>query len=99
MTVIIKTPKGQIKAYMKGADSIILDRLNLSECPGMSSVQLKLDECAKIGLRTLLIASKDISDSEYEKFKTKYDEAKNDINNRETRIPYEQDEFEIGFKL
>ena len=59
MSVIVKTPEDKIVIICKGADSIIEKRLK----PGQSIVtQTKqfLDEFALTGLRTLLIASKEI---------------------------------------
>lgn len=59
MSVVIKD-KGVLKIYTKGADNIIKERLS-------SKSKLNLDdnltEFSKIGLRTLLIAMRTISDA------------------------------------
>lgn len=62
--MIVRTG-GQIKMYMKGADSIVKARLSKEN-------RLNLDEelgrFARIGLRTLLVGMRIISDAEYREF-------------------------------
>ena len=65
MTVVVRTPENRILVICKGADSIIEKRLR----PGqvyLKKTQNFLDTYAKTGLRTLLIASKEIDEAEYE---------------------------------
>jgi len=65
MTVVVRTPENTILVICKGADSIIEKRLK----PGqkiLDTTQKYLDAYAKQGLRTLLIASKQVSESEYQ---------------------------------
>lgn len=65
MSVVIRSGN-QIKLYTKGADSIIKSRLS-------SESKLNLDDeltrFSKIGLRTLLIGMRLISEQEYSQFK------------------------------
>lgn len=97
MTIIVKTPEGQIKAYMKGADSIILQRVTKES---ISKYCLeKLEDCAKIGLRTLLISQKFISEQNYQKFKVAYDVAKNTIEFREQKMAELQNNLENDFSM
>ena len=60
MSVVVRDKNGKIKVYMKGADSIVIKRLS-------SNNQLNLDEYlnqfSRIGLRTLLIAMRTMSES------------------------------------
>ena len=61
MTVIVRTPEDKILVVCKGADSIIEKRL----VPGQALLQKThhyLETYAKQGLRTLLIASKEIDE-------------------------------------
>jgi len=60
MTVVVKTPEDAILVICKGADSIIEKRLKPSPML-LDRTQGFLDAYAKVGLRTLLIASKQIS--------------------------------------
>jgi phospholipid-transporting ATPase len=65
MSVIVKD-KGLIKIYVKGADSIIIDRLNKTvNQPFLKKNEHHIQEFSKLGLRTLAIAMKIISEQEY----------------------------------
>lgn len=59
MSVIIKE-KGLIKMYTKGADNIIKQRLSPKSILNLDD---NLTEFSKIGLRTLLIGMRTLSDS------------------------------------
>ena len=64
MSVIVRNPDGQIMIICKGADSIIEKRLR----PGQELFETTsgfLKEYANEGLRTLLIAYKNIDDAFY----------------------------------
>lgn len=65
MTVIVRTEDRRIKVMCKGADSIIIPRLNNTNAI-MKKTTHYLDEYAKEGLRTLLIAEKEVSESYYQ---------------------------------
>lgn len=71
MTVVVKTPEGQIKVMCKGADSVIAARIQENELniSMMKEIDQHLDKYAGSGLRTLLLAEKIISDSDYEAWK------------------------------
>ena len=64
MTVVVRTPENKILVICKGADSIIEKRLRSGQAH-LKRTQGFLDAYAKEGLRTLLIASKEISEQEY----------------------------------
>jgi magnesium-transporting ATPase (P-type) len=65
MSVIVRD-NGKIKMYIKGADNIIKERL----APNQTfNLDFELDRFSRIGLRTLLIAMRYISEEEYAKFK------------------------------
>ena len=70
MSVIVKTPEDKILVICKGADSVI-EKLLCNDAY-LDVTKAYLDEFAKTGLRTLLIASKEISEAEYNKFSSKY---------------------------
>lgn len=66
MTVIVRSPENKILVICKGADSIIEKRLrkdNKGEL--LDKTKVYLDDFAKTGLRTLLIAAKEVSEEEY----------------------------------
>jgi len=61
MSVIVRTPEGKILILCKGADSIIEKRL-LPDQKSLAKTKEYLDDFAETGLRTLLIAGKEISE-------------------------------------
>jgi phospholipid-translocating ATPase len=74
MSVIVRTPRNEILLVCKGADSVIEKRLY----PGqeiLAPSKSYLDEFAKTGLRTLLIATKKISEESYVEWAKRYAEA------------------------
>jgi magnesium-transporting ATPase (P-type) len=65
MSVVIRS-NGMIKMYTKGADSIVKSRLSKDNKLNLDD---ELNRFSRIGLRTLLIGMRIISDSEYRDFK------------------------------
>ena len=61
MTVVVRTPEGKVLVITKGADSIIEKRLRQG-LENLTRTQSFLDDYAKKGLRTLLIAQKEITE-------------------------------------
>lgn len=61
MTVIVRSEDGKIRVLCKGADSIIIPRL-AKDTAFVDTTTEYLDSFAKEGLRTLLIAEKEISE-------------------------------------
>jgi phospholipid-transporting ATPase len=84
MTIIARMPNGKVRLYIKGADSVIW--------PLISSYLYKketmdnLEAYACHGLRTLVLAYRDLSDLEYQKWNDAYLEAMQDIKKKEARI-------------
>ena len=71
MTVVVRTPENRVLVICKGADSIIEKRLKAGD-QYIKRTQEFLDSYAKSGLRTLLIAQKEISEEEYAAWQHKY---------------------------
>ncbi|CDW74651.1 p-type atpase [Stylonychia lemnae] len=88
MSVIVQDENQDIKMYSKGADSVMLELLNkdFNNMRLSSTTQDFLNEYANHGLRTLVYASKDIEQIEYEIFKEKFTIAANSINDREQQL-------------
>lgn len=72
MSVIVEDEKGRILLYCKGADSIILERMDKSKNSDIPDTMKHLSEFADEGLRTLLIAYKVIPKDEYEQWYKNY---------------------------
>ena len=71
MTVVVRTPEDKILVITKGADSIIEKRLRQGQ-ENLTRTQSFLDDYAKKGLRTLLIAQKEITEENYQQWNRKY---------------------------
>ncbi|CAG9326924.1 ATP8A1_3 [Blepharisma stoltei] len=97
MTVIVKNPDGKIKLLCKGADSVILPRLNQSDL--IPKTWNHLEKYANEGLRTLVIASRELSESEYLAWNLKFEEAMQDIHHREEKVNEVGEEIEQKLNL
>ena len=93
MTVIVKTPEDRIRVMCKGADSIILPRLN-KKTPHVEKTKEFLDEFSKEGLRTLVIAEKEVSEEYYQQWNQKFQQALLSTNNREEKCDKIAEEIE-----
>ncbi|XP_051629109.1 phospholipid-transporting ATPase ID isoform X2 [Manacus candei] len=65
MSVIVRCPEGKIRLYCKGADTILLERLHPINQDLTSVTADHLNEYAAEGLRTLVLAYKDLEESYY----------------------------------
>uniref|UniRef100_A0AAV2KYX8 Phospholipid-transporting ATPase n=1 Tax=Knipowitschia caucasica TaxID=637954 RepID=A0AAV2KYX8_KNICA len=61
MSVLVREPEGGLKLYSKGADIVILERLQ-KNCPHQERTEIALEMFAKSCLRTLCIAFRSVSE-------------------------------------
>merc|ERR1719225_629549 len=101
MSIIVRNSKGQIKLYIKGADSVILERLGDSrEQREFYDVTIQhLEEFAKSGLRTLCLGVADIPEAKYQEWNMEWKEASNAINNREELVEKAATKIETNLTL
>ena len=111
MSVIVEDEKGRILLYCKGADSIILERMDKNKNPDIPETMKHLSDFADEGLRTLLIASKVIPKDEYEQWYKTYmvkilckqylhvKQAATAPENREEKMEALQDKIELDMLL
>ena len=101
MSVIVKTEENKYMVYAKGADSMI--ETLLSEKEKHSEMLKKTTEYLKLfsvnGLRTLMIAYKEITEEYYKQWSEKYLEVKTNVNHTEEDINKLYDEMETNFRL
>ena len=101
MSVIVKTPENKYMVYTKGADSMI--ELLLCNEDKHSELLNKTREYLKLfsihGLRTLMIAYKEISEENYKHWSDRYLETKKNVNHTEEDLNKLYDEMETNFKL
>ena len=75
MSIIVRTPEDKILIMTKGADSHIIPRLAPGQDDLIETTNQFLQDYSKGGLRTLILAQREIPESEYEKWNKKYTEA------------------------
>ena len=97
MSVIVRTPEDKLMLICKGADSIIEKRLTPGQ-PLLEKTQRYLEEYAKQGLRTLLVASKELDNDFYSEWDKQYKEAAVSVN-REREINRVAELIENDFEL
>lgn len=81
---LILEDNGIYKMYIKGADSIVKERLDLTiPQPFLENADKKLTEFSIVGLRTLLMGVKIMSKDEVDDFLSKYNGLSNSPNRKE----------------
>uniref|UniRef100_A0A5F4VT72 Phospholipid-transporting ATPase n=1 Tax=Callithrix jacchus TaxID=9483 RepID=A0A5F4VT72_CALJA len=85
MSVIVRTPSGQLRLYCKGADNVIFERLS-KDSKYMEETLCHLEYFATEGLRTLCVAYADLSENEYEAWLKVYQEASTILKDRAQRL-------------
>ncbi|XP_058851086.1 probable phospholipid-transporting ATPase IM isoform X1 [Acipenser ruthenus] len=99
MSVIVRNPKGQIKLYSKGADTILFDMLHPSDEDLMYTTSDHLSEFAGEGLRTLALAYKDLEEEYFEEWFKRHHFASTTLDNREDCLAALYEEIEQDMKL
>lgn len=74
MSTIYRCPDGKIRLYCKGADTVILERLNENN-PHVEATLRHLEEYASEGLRTLCLAVREIPEQEFAEWIKIFDKA------------------------
>lgn len=78
MSTIYRCPDGKIRCYCKGADTVILERLN-DQNPHVETTLRHLEEYASEGLRTLCLAVREIPEHEFQEWYGIFDAASTTI--------------------
>ncbi|CAN6469461.1 unnamed protein product [Victoria cruziana] len=108
MSVIVRFPDGSVKVLVKGADSSILNILSKDSDmtdPGgpchdlRNSTQNHLNEYSLQGLRTLVVAAKNITEAELEEWQQTYAEASTSLNDRVAKLRKTAAFIESNLKL
>eukprot|EP00027_Filamoeba_sp_ATCC50430_P017093 CAMPEP_0168565858 /NCGR_PEP_ID=MMETSP0413-20121227/14088_1 /TAXON_ID=136452 /ORGANISM="Filamoeba nolandi, Strain NC-AS-23-1" /LENGTH=1122 /DNA_ID=CAMNT_0008597795 /DNA_START=123 /DNA_END=3488 /DNA_ORIENTATION=+ len=86
MSVIVRTEDNRILLYCKGADTVIFPRLSTTNNPYVEATTGHLDDFAREGLRTLILAYVELDETEYQKWNVIFDKAATSINNREQNL-------------
>ncbi|KNE61628.1 phospholipid-translocating P-type ATPase, flippase [Allomyces macrogynus ATCC 38327] len=86
MSVVIRDENGRIRVYTKGADNVMLPRVDPAQTDLISGTVDQLRLFSEEGLRTLVFAAKDLTEDAYSEFKRKYDDAARSLVDREMRM-------------
>jgi len=99
MSAIYRCPDGKIRCYCKGADTVILERLN-EDNPHVEMTLRHLEEYASEGLRTLCLAMREIPEDEYQEWYRVFDTAQTTVGgNRAEELDKASEIIEHDFYL
>ena len=86
MSALFRCPDGKIRCYCKGADTVILERLNQNN-PHVEATLRHLEDYASEGLRTLCLAMREVPDREFDEWYQIFDKAQTTVSgNRQDEI-------------
>ncbi|KAI3452964.1 hypothetical protein Pfo_009627 [Paulownia fortunei] len=95
MSVIVRDEEGKLLLLCKGADSVMFERLAENGREYEEQTREHVNEYADAGLRTLILAYRELSEEEYKVFDEKFLEAKNSVSaDREALIDEVTEEIE-----
>ncbi|KAK1283614.1 Phospholipid-transporting ATPase 1 [Acorus calamus] len=96
MSVVIRFPSNAVKVLVKGADSSMFsilanstDKSDHEETRSFnvrSETEKHLTDYSSQGLRTLVVASRDLSDTEFEEWQLRYEDASTSLTDRSTKL-------------
>ncbi|XP_027360109.1 putative phospholipid-transporting ATPase 9 [Abrus precatorius] len=100
MSVIVKDEEGKIWLLCKGADSVMFERLAKDGREFEEKTLEHVHEYADAGLRTLILAYRELDEEQYKAFDDKFYQARNSITeDRETKIEEVSDKIERNLIL
>ncbi|XP_066503144.1 phospholipid-transporting ATPase IC [Hoplias malabaricus] len=85
MSVLVRTPEGDLKLYCKGADVVILERLR-KDNPHQQSIEQALEVFAQSCLRTLCVAVRSVSEAQWTEWSHALSQAAMATSHRETML-------------
>ena len=100
MSMVVEEPDGTLKLMIKGADSMIAERLRRDEVASFEGkVAPLLDSYALVGLRTLLCAERVLSLKDYEAWNRKAHAASTAMNDRSKKMAEAAEEIEVKLSV
>ncbi|KAK9278755.1 hypothetical protein L1049_028332 [Liquidambar formosana] len=79
MSVIVRNEEGKLLLLCKGADSVMFERLAMDGREFEENTKEHINEYAEAGLRTLVLAYRELDEEEYNEFNKEITEAKNSV--------------------
>ncbi|EPS67597.1 hypothetical protein M569_07178, partial [Genlisea aurea] len=90
MSVVVRYPNGAVKVLVKGADTSMLSILSSSSDPDVETIQhltrRHLNDYSSEGLRTLVIASRELTGHELVEWHDMYDDASASLTDRSAKL-------------
>ncbi|KAF9625530.1 hypothetical protein IFM89_023841 [Coptis chinensis] len=87
MSVIVRNEEGQLVLHCKGADSVMFERLSKDGQMFVAETKNHIRKFAEAGLRTMVVAYREIGEEEYRTWKVEFFEAKTSVTaDRETLV-------------
>ena len=102
MSVVIRFPDNSVKVLVKGADSSMFSILGESMNEGdyvETATQNHLCQYASLGLRTLVLAARDLTDVELEEWQRKYEDASTSLTDRSAKLRQTAGLIECNLRL
>lgn len=99
MSVIVMDKFGQIWLYTKGAESHVLPLCNTKSAHVSTQTQKHINDFAKEGLRTLAVARRKLTKTEFINFNNELIEANSSLVNRADKVELCQRKVETGLDL
>lgn len=99
MSLIVRTPEGKIKLFMKGADSVIYERLAQKHQQFRDATLQHLEEFASEGLRTLCLAEAEIDEEVYDEWNKTFNRASMALHRRESKMEDAANLIEMNLTL
>nr|XP_061836890.1 phospholipid-transporting ATPase ID-like [Nerophis lumbriciformis]XP_061836891.1 phospholipid-transporting ATPase ID-like [Nerophis lumbriciformis] len=99
MSVIVRDPEGKLTLFCKGADTVIYERLHSSSNKVMGITTTHLNEYAGDGLRTLVLAFRDLDERCVKEWMQRHHEASTAIEGREEKLEQLYEEIEKDLLL
>ncbi|CAA21897.1 P-type ATPase [Schizosaccharomyces pombe] len=93
MSIVFRCPDGKIRLYVKGADTVIMERL-ASDNPYLQTTIHHLEDYATVGLRTLCIAMREVPEDEYQRWSTVFETAASSLVDRAQKLMDAAEEIE-----
>ncbi|XP_010617620.1 phospholipid-transporting ATPase FetA isoform X4 [Fukomys damarensis] len=99
MSVIVRTPEDRLMLFCKGADTIICELLH-SSCTDLNNVTMEhLDDFATKGLRTLMVAYRELDAAFFQTWSHKHSSACLSLEGRENKLSIIYEEIEKDLML
>lgn len=108
MSVVIRFPNNSVKVLVKGADSSMLTILNSVDAHGnlgamhahiRRETENHLNGYSSQGLRTLVVASRDLNGLEFEEWQEKYEDASTSLTDRSAKLRHAAALIECNLNL